>query len=285
MSSATNQAPSEHVRACEYQEVIAFAPPRNDSAQEQLTGGNACQLCMLQAAPGESPAPASGTTLCQSWPTVHNDMQAIAVSCYTAAGRTIECCGHGLLSAAHCWLERMQCEDLCLLMHDSLIQSWREQATTWLRFVRLPTTPVAMPDWTNEIFPAQQQPVAAAISGAARGYLILQWPDDFMLKALEPSLGQLAGHSARALICTSAQPSVGADAIQLRYFAPQYGVNEDSATGSAMRVLADYWSHRFLTLSAQQCSPTGGFLLSRFGPTHVQVGGRCHIAIIKRTNA
>ena len=200
----------------------------------------------------------------------------IAVACYTAAGQAIQCCGHGLLSAAHSWLERLQCEELSLLMNNSLVSSWREQANTWLQFIRPPTTALVIPDWVAEIFPAQLQPVAAAISGDERGYLILQWPDGAMLKTLVPSLEQLADHTTRALICTSAQPSQRTDAIQLRYFAPQYGVNEDTATGSAMRVLAAYWSHRYLTLTAQQCSPKGGFLLSRITRTYAQIGGRCY---------
>ena len=61
----------------------------------------------------------------------------------------------------------------------------------------------------------------------------------------------------------------------MRYFAPQYGVEEDIATGSAMRVLAQYWSSRFKQLTVYQCSPQGGLLLSRHTATHVEVGGRC----------
>jgi predicted PhzF superfamily epimerase YddE/YHI9 len=68
---------------------------------------------------------------------------------------------------------------------------------------------------------------------------------------------------------------VGADAIQLRYFAPQYGVPEDTATGSALRVLAEYWSPRFTRLTAEQCSPAGGLLLAQWTPDHIDVGGRC----------
>jgi len=68
--------------------------------------------------------------------------------------------------------------------------------------------------------------------------------DDFDLKHIAPPDNGLSNWPQRAIICTAAQPSTGTDAITLRYFAPQYGVVEDTATGSAMRVLADYWSHR-----------------------------------------
>jgi PhzF family phenazine biosynthesis protein len=169
-------------------------------------------------------------------------------------------------------------------MHSSLVPCWREQHNTWLRFERLTTRTVPVPDWVAEIFSAQAQPAAAALCADEEGYLILQWPDETLLKQLTPSLTTLAARSKRALICTAAHPSAGADAVQLRYFAPQYGVDEDPATGSAMRVLADYWSDRFHTLTAQQCSREGGLLLARVAKTHVEVGGRCRLVQLTTQN-
>ena len=116
---------------------------------------------------------------------------------------------------------------------------------------------------------------AAALAGSAQGYLVLQWPDDFDLKQLRRPTSILSKQTERALICTAAHPGMGEGEIQLRYFAPQYGVEEDSATGSAMRVLADYWYPRFSQLTAYQCSAGGGLLLSRRTATHVEVGGYC----------
>jgi predicted PhzF superfamily epimerase YddE/YHI9 len=52
-------------------------------------------------------------------------------------------------------------------------------------------------------------------------------------------------------------------------------VAEDTATGSAMRILADYWSPRFTSLTAVQCSSEGGLLLAILAPDHVEIGGHC----------
>jgi predicted PhzF superfamily epimerase YddE/YHI9 len=160
-------------------------------------------------------------------------------------------------------------------MHDSVVASWQRQDHTWLRFHRVPTRVCPLPAWVNTVFPGQQGPVVAAHCGGESGYLVLQWPDGYGLEQLAPQLSALSARSRRALICTSAQPAVGAGEIHLRYFAPQYGVYEDAATGSAVRVLADYWSSRFSSLTVRQCSPEGGRLLSRVAADHVEVGGRC----------
>ncbi len=232
---------------------------------------------MLADTPGESVQSVKRLTTCQSWPTTHLNRPVIAVSCKTQDGRDIQCCGHGLLAAAHSWQLRMQCSEVSLLMNNSVIPSWGDQQTIWLQFSRLPTKRCAVPGWAEQVFPDQPQPVAAAICGNQKGYLVLQWPDGFDLHRLSCPTDDLSKKTQRALICTSAQPSLADDAIQLRYFAPQYGVPEDDATGSAMRVLADYWSSRNTALTARQCSGRGGFLLARSAQDHVEIGGRCKI--------
>lgn len=265
--------------------LLAFAPPAGTPGQDDDSGGNPCLLRLLESAPSGSAPDATGQTLCLSWPVAGNGEPMVAVQCHTADGRAIQCCGHGLLATAYAWLQRLSGEKIVLLMGDSKVQGWRTGADIWLRFSRLPTTPCPVPGWTAEIFPAEQPPLAAASCGDERGYLVLQWPDDHDLAQLAPPGIDLGNWTRRALICTAAQPSAGPGAITLRYFAPQYGVAEDPATGSAMRVLADYWSPRFTRLSARQCSPRGGVLLARLAPGHVDVGGRCVSATVVSTDA
>jgi predicted PhzF superfamily epimerase YddE/YHI9 len=230
---------------------------------------------MLHAPPDEAVKSPGGFTVCQSWPHTRNDRQVIAVRCYTPAGDLIQCCGHGLLSAAYGWQRALHRNRLTLEMNGSRVTSWRDESRTWLRFGGVTTSPCPVPDWTGEVFPDQPQPLAAATSGGARGYLVLQWPDNTDLYQLQPSAENLSQRTGRALICTAAWPLEDEGAIRLRYFAPQYGVPEDAATGSAMRVLAAYWSPRFDRLIARQCSPGGGLLFANWTPDHVDVGGRC----------
>ncbi len=214
-------------------------------------------------------------TACQSWSDVRDEEQVIAVRCYTSGGDLIQCCGHGLLATAHAWQRHLGRDSLTLLMNDSLVASWRRGAHTWLRFGSVRARPCTVPDWAEAVFPGHLQPVAAATCGDSRGYLVLQWPDDANLHDLQASVNAIAAYTGRALICTAAQPGLEEGLVQLRYFAPQYGVPEDDATGSAVRVLAAYWSSRFTRLTARQCSPRGGLLLANWSPRHIDVGGQC----------
>tara|TARA_R110002072_G_scaffold85210_6_gene192785 strand:- start:3252 stop:3968 length:717 start_codon:yes stop_codon:yes gene_type:complete len=218
---------------------------------------------------------AAAATRCWCWPVSHGSDTAIAVRCYSTAGQLIQCCGHGLLAAAHSWQRQLQRDDLCLLMNGSVVPSWREGDATWLRFAGIRSHTCAVPDWVPHVFRGVDLPTAAAVAGNEQGYLVLQWPDNFDLKGLTPPTVMVGEYTERALICTAARPQWGAGAIQLRYFAPQYGVFEDAATGSAMRVLAHYWASRFSRLVAHQASSAGGLLLSRYHPSHVDVGGCC----------
>lgn len=230
---------------------------------------------MLPGPPGEGEHASGSTTLCQSWPDTHGDTQVISVRCYTAGGRLIQCCGHGLLAAAHGWHRLLDCHRVTLDMNGSRVPSWRQDGDTWLQFRRVTTKPCPVPGWIAQVFPDQRQPVVAVSSGGEQGYLVVQWPDNHDLHTVRPNVSRLSEATARALICTAAQPEEGEDTIQLRYFAPQYGVPEDDATGSAMRVLAGFWSSRFASLTARQCSSGGGLLFARWTPDHVEVGGRC----------
>jgi predicted PhzF superfamily epimerase YddE/YHI9 len=275
-----DRAGFDQPRGSSRQLINSFCPGVDYAPASAGSGGNPCVLLCLEGAPAEPVPVCAALTRCLSWPTTHNEALAAAVTCCTATGNRIQCCGHGLLAAAYCWQLRLQCDELPLLMNGSVVPSWREQDNTWLRFQRLPTRMCPVPEWVVEIFPDQQQPVSAATCGDEQGYLVLQWPDDFNLTALSHQLECLSHRSQRALICTAAQPVAGSGVIQLRYFAPQYGVDEDTATGSAMRVLADYWSDRFTHLIARQCSPLGGLLLARYAPGHIDVGGRCIEAVL-----
>jgi predicted PhzF superfamily epimerase YddE/YHI9 len=244
------------------------------SPRLQQCAGNPCLLLTLDAPPQDAP-PIATATQCQSWLETHDGASVIAVRCYSAGGQLIQCCGHGLLAAAHSWQRQLQCEVVELLMNGSVILSWREGDITWLRFAPMRMHDEVVPHWLPQVFSGSQQAHVAANVGEASDYLVLRWPDGFDLTCLPRPAATLAQWTKRAVICTAARPEWGEGAVQLRYFAPQYGVVEDAATGSAMRVLAQYWSFRFSQLIAYQCSPGGGLLLSRRTAAHIDVGGRC----------
>lgn len=150
------------------------------------------------------------------------------------------------------------------------------QEQVWLGFTPLTPKSCEIPVWCQQYFDVE--PAAAATAGAADGYLVLEWPAGFELASLPTPTESLAQHTKRSLIVTCASENEAAqeaESFHYRYFAPQYGVGEDAATGSAMRVLASFWQQRGLgrVLTAYQCSTEGGLLFSRIEEGKVWIGG------------
>jgi predicted PhzF superfamily epimerase YddE/YHI9 len=143
----------------------------------------------------------------------------------------------------------------------------------WIGLPSISCSARRVPHWISEFFAVP--PWRAAEAGDENGYLVLEWPEGFDLRSLSVPPYALRKRTRRALIATSHSRGSSTD-VQLRYFAPQHGVPEDTATGSAMRVLATYWMNRELDnqLSALQCSPYGGELFSRVRDGLTWVGGR-----------
>ncbi len=89
-------------------------------------------------------------------------------------------------------------------------------------------------------------PITQALStGDEKGYWILEVSNP--LEALTPNFSVISASTDRAIIVTTTatvqKSSVERD-YSLRYFAPQYGIDEDVATGSANAIAACYWGER-----------------------------------------
>ncbi len=152
-----------------------------------------------------------------------------------------------------------------------------QQGISWLAFPSIDVEAVAVPDWVRALLGAT--PEQAATAGPENGYLIVEMAADCDLAALPAPGDALTKRSTRSLIVTrrtTGGDSLQGETIQFRYFAPQFGVPEDTATGSAMRVLANYWRHRGEgdEQKALQRSAGGGWLQSRIEGEYTWIGGR-----------
>ena len=225
-----------------------------------------------------SAAPACGkpstVTRCVTWP---EGERRAGVRCYTADGDLIQCCGHGLLCSAWHWLAHWQGEGV-LSACDGEVPCYRDDNTTWVGLPGLALAPCPVPDWLPRMIngPAGHAAVRCANAGPQDGYLVIELAAGTDLTNLTPPDAILADYTRRALIVTcrvDAEHALCGEHIRFRYFAPQYGVPEDSATGSAMRILARYWETLGNELTALQDSPAGGYLRSRLDGERVWVGG------------
>lgn len=176
----------------------------------------------------------------------------------------IQVCGHGLLAAAKVLVEKngadsklSESNPIQFITQSSHINTKIDaEHRLWIGFDAIDSEPAEIPVWAEDC--CNIAPVKASKVGPSNGYWIFEWPEDFDLKELAIDYNKLTFATERALIATTRSQSGGFD-YDLRYFAPQHGVNEDKATGSANRVLGSYWKNRLnqSTLKARQLSAEG----------------------------
>ena len=94
-----------------------------------------------------------------------------------------------------------------------------------------------------------------------------------MIEQAIPDFSKIARLKARGLIITA--PGTDTDFVS-RFFAPQFGINEDPVTGSAHTTLTPYWSKRLgkPELTARQISGRGGFLKCKLVDDRVEMSGQ-----------
>lgn len=245
--------------------VRAFAGTAGNDTEYPLQG-NPCFVTAWSDTTSATPE-RGALTQCYTWPTAAGTAQ---VNCWTPSGAPIKLCGHGLLSCGTV-LADAGMPVHTLIMNETTAQFRRSRSASWIGLPPLTTVDCETPPWVAALF--AHQPERAANAGRGSDYLILVWTDNFPLHQL-PVPKALGQHTQRALIVTCLDTTQSEFDIRLRYFAPQYGSDEDVATGSAMRVLAHYWQPQLGdALYALQCSPQGGELVSRIETDITWVGG------------
>ncbi|MFK7830294.1 MAG: PhzF family phenazine biosynthesis protein [Congregibacter sp.] len=234
-----------------------------------LALGNPCGLSLLDRPPTAAFEPQPGM-YCVSWMTADD---AAAVRCWTPTGQDIVLCGHGLLCCGQAWRQSDNPVS-SFEMNGMQVAFYARDDRVWIGLPSISSAPCQLPSWVSQYF--STQPWRAAMAGGDSDYLILEWPAGFDLSTLQAPTYDLRRRTQRSIIATCLDGSGSNIDIHLRYFAPQHGVPEDSATGSAMRVLATYWSNRELSesLHAYQCSSRGGELFSHIREGLTWVGGR-----------
>lgn len=112
-------------------------------------------------------------------------------------------------------------------------------------------------------------------SGRGRYDVLIELESASSLREYAPDLAALAELGSRAVILTARGDRPGVDCVS-RVFAPNCGIPEDPATGSAHCTLAVYWGE--LTgkedLVGEQASPRGGIVRMRRSADRVVIGGQ-----------
>ena len=106
---------------------------------------------------------------------------------------------------------------------------------------------------------------------ASEDYLVVLDSED-QLRQIQPDMTQLKKLGLRGVAVTA--PGSDCDFV-VRFFAPNYGIDEDPVTGSAYTQLAPYWAERLGTprLQARQLSSRGGDVGCVVGQGRVSISG------------
>jgi PhzF family phenazine biosynthesis protein len=135
------------------------------------------------------------------------------------------------------------------------------------------------PAWPPEEKPADPRILAAlgarpAESFVARGRTLVVYDRAEDVAALRPDFAAMCRVEGANAI-TTAPGRDGVDFVS-RYFAPNYGVDEDPVTGSAHCVLTPYWAARLgkEQLTARQISARGGELTCTLRGGRVTIAGQ-----------
>ena len=172
-------------------------------------------------------------------------------------------CGHATLASAH-WLWESEAlqhnETAAFTTRSGRLTAVRDAGRIVLDFPAVPATEVApspglLAALTGSI------PVWVGVTDNAdpgeRNMLALLESED-AVRQLAPDLQEVARLPVGGLIVTAKRQAGG---VVSRYFAPAYGIPEDSVTGSAHCTIGPFWRDELgATLVAEQASPRGGQL-------------------------
>ena len=191
------------------------------------------------------------------------DKQNYHVNCFNE-NNLIQCCGHGLIAAAKVIFNENMFSSMII---NNNIKASQHENNIVLALPRLSAKMIEIPEWIEKatVFDGEiVQPMNAAISEQEDGYLLLEYTSQVPLshfKAINFDSKMVCDSTKRAIVIVLFDEKN--KHLYLRYFAPQYGVAEDTATGSVMRFVGDYIENKYQSshFKVSQCSALGGFMM------------------------
>jgi len=190
----------------------------------------------------------------------------------------VRLCGHATIASAYILFTRFHpASDSIVLytkFHESIRIS-RERDLLSMNFPAIPPRSCSSPDGLEAALGLQARPMA--VLEANETYtLVLNEEEE--VRSARPDFIFLEKLHPHTVAITA--PGKTSD-FTCRYFAPSYGVPEDSVTGSLQCSLAPYWAERLgcSQLHARQASDRGGELWCEIQESRVLVKGKCALTM------
>jgi PhzF family phenazine biosynthesis protein len=182
----------------------------------------------------------------------------------------VDLCGHATLAAAYVIFNfwGYASDSISFQSKSGVLTVARQLEWYTLNF---PTDKVQAITVTPELIACIGEKPIEAYQGLSDAMLVFS--SRKVIEQAVPDFSRIAQLKARGLIITA--PGTDTDFVS-RFFAPQFGINEDPVTGSAHTTLTPYWSRRLgkPELTAKQISRRGGFLKCKLVDDRVEMIGQ-----------
>jgi PhzF family phenazine biosynthesis protein len=191
----------------------------------------------------------------------------------------VDLCGHATLASAHVLWETGRLgpqETARFHTRSGVLRAERRGQWIELDFPSLPEEPVTPPD---EL--ARGLGITPVYVGRSKFDYLVEAESEAELRRLRPDLAVLRQVEGRGVIVTSRSVAPCYDFLS-RYFAPNFGIDEDPVTGSSHCALAPYWSQKLgrTEMTGYQASARGGEVRVRIEGDRVRLGGKA-VTVLK----
>jgi PhzF family phenazine biosynthesis protein len=181
----------------------------------------------------------------------------------------VNLCGHATLASAYVLFNYLD-YDKKEVLFDSKSGPLRVSLENDLITLDFPSEPATACDTPQEVIDAfGYEPVQVLQSF---DYIVV-FEDGFDLQTLNPNLDALRKLELRGVCVTTTHTDYD---FVCRFFAPKYGIDEDSVTGSAYTQLTSYWSERLgsKVYKSKQLSSRGGEVTAALKGDRVLISGQ-----------
>jgi PhzF family phenazine biosynthesis protein len=181
----------------------------------------------------------------------------------------VDLCGHATLASAYVIFEYLDPTSVKIVF-DSKSGPLQVSKEAEMLTMEFPVLPIERCDSPPEISAAFSPKAIEVFKGM--DYIVV-FDDDVDLTTVTPDLEILKRLDLRGVCITTRDQHY--DFVS-RFFAPNYGIDEDSVTGSAYTQLMPYWAKRLgrTTLTSKQVSARGGELRCTLQGERVLISGQ-----------
>jgi PhzF family phenazine biosynthesis protein len=181
----------------------------------------------------------------------------------------VDLCGHATLASAYVIFHILGHKDKDVQFESKSGVLTVKRNNDWLE-MNFPSQPPVKCNTPQQILNAfVETPIECLKS---KDYVVVFENEKSVLNA-SPNLSILSELDLRGVAITSVSAKYD---FVTRFFAPKYGINEDSVTGSAFTQLIPYWASKLNknSLNAKQLSKRGGEVACTYSGERVQISGK-----------